>query len=318
MVAKNERMSSFNWCLVFFLALISVVAFGIDLYFNYTFTNGRQYANQTPRDVSDRYMTQITPASWVFSIWSVIYGLLVIWYIYVFYLLLCRQSRNNLPLFPGIFWLLFTAVHSLNALWLYFYLHNSMIISGVILIVITLVLYLMNAIAFRVCWFDVVRSNKRNTQDIESNDEDLVELSQCEIILLRLLTLNGLPMYATWCTIATCLQWTSLFKYTIFHWSDNVSCIVSLSLLSALLLIYWNMDLLTKREYFVWTWFSCFTLVVAFTAIIDRNNSFGGPRKPGLFFAFILLIISVFVIVLKAFTLCLCPPRYYNPRFSRV
>jgi len=305
--------------LTLFLALVSVVAFGIDLYVNYAFTNG-QYKSRSERNVTNNHLTQITPAQWVFMIWNVIYGLLIIWYIYVFYLLLCRQllSRSGKsPLFPGIFWFLFTIVHILNGVWIYCFLHNSMVLAGIIVIVLTLMLYLLNMIAFRVCWWDVTSYDRTNKNDPES-DEDMVELSRCEIELLKYLTLNGLPLYAMWCTIVACIQWAIIFKYSIFHWSDNVSCIVVLSVLSLLLLIYWNMELLMKREYFTCTWLPDIALILAFSAIIDRYNYIGGMHRPGLFYVFILLIVSIVSILLKFFTLCLCPPKNDNPRFSRV
>jgi len=303
------------------LALVSAATFGVDLYVNYAFAN-RDYRSRSFNDVTNRYMTQITPASWVFMIWTVIYGLLIIWYIYVFYLLLCRQllaRSNKSPLFPGIFWFIFIIVNVLNGVWIYCFLHNSMVLAGVILVVLTLMLYLLNMIAYRVCWWDVTYNGNsaNNKNDVEHDNDDIVELSRCEIALLRFLTLNGLPLYAIWCTVATCLQWTIIFKYFIFHWSDNVSSIVTLSILSLLLLMYWNLDLLVKREYFVWTWSTYIALIVAFSAIIDRYNYIGGMYRPGLFFAFILLIVSIVGLLIKAFTLCLCPPKCEH-RFSRV
>jgi hypothetical protein len=286
-------------------------------------TTGRgQNTKYSPEEITNRYMTQITPSLWMFRIWGVIYGLLIIWYIYIFYLLLCRQlfsRKNKSPLFPGIFWLLFIIVNVLNAIWLYLFLNRYMTLSGIIIIILTLMLYLLNMIAYRVCWLDVAscRCNSQYDNDVESND-DIVELSTCEIILLRLLTLNGLPLYAMWCTIASCIQWAMILQYFTFHWSSNVSSIVVLSVLSLILLIYWNIDLMAKRSYFVWTWLPWFALIAGLIAILDRYNSFGSERRPGLFFAFILLVVSGFMLMMKFFSLLLCPPRYDSPRFSRV
>jgi len=274
------------------------------------------------------YMTQITPPQGVSSIWYTVFGILTVWYIFVFYLLLCRQifsRRNKSPLFPGIFWLLLIIIHVLNATWLYLFFHNHMVISGIILIILTLILYLLNVIAYRICWLDVTCNTNCNNDDLEygncnnsNNNSDIVELSSCEIAFLRILTLNGLPLYAMWCSLLTCIQWAMILQYFTFHLSDNVSTVITLAILSVVLILYWHMDLLVKREYFVHTWAPSVVLIVTFSVIISRNHSIGGEHKPGLLFVFILLIISAFMTLIKLISLCLCPPKHYYPRFSRV
>jgi len=175
-------------------------------------------------------------------------------------------------------------------------------------------------IAYRICVLDVTvyHANKDSNDPEFANSDDLVELSSCEIYLLRLLTLNGLPLYAMWCTIATCIQWTIIFQYFLFHLSDNLSSIITLTVLTVILLMYWHMELLVKREYFVWTHLPDILLIVAFSSIIARHHSIGGHHKPGLFFAFILLIVSTAMGLVKFFSRCLCPPKSNDPGFSRV
>jgi hypothetical protein len=305
------------------LATASIVTFAVDLYFNFEMT--MVHKKNEEKDITDKYMTQITPANWLFMVWIVIYALLILWYVYVFYLLCCRQlcSRKlKTPLFPGIFWLTFIIINVLNAIWLHLFLNHHMLVSGIVLIVLDVMLYLICMMAYRICWMDVTCYNSnRYNNDAESNNDnnDTVELSCCEIMLLRLLTLNGLPLYAMWCTVATAIQWTIIFQYFTFHWSDNVSSIINLSILSAIILAYWHMDHLVKREYFVYTWLPWVVLVVSFASIIDRYHSIGGHHKPGLFFAFILLIVTSAIIVFKLFCLTCCPPKpNNNPGFSRV
>jgi len=89
-------------------------------------------------------------------------------------------------------------------------------------------------------------------------------------------------------------------------------------ILTMILLIYWSLDLLFARKYTVWTWLSCFGLIAGFSGIISRRHSVGGMHSPGLLFAFILLIVSCVVVVLKLFSLCMCRPNPPSPRFSRV
>jgi len=250
-------------------------------------------------------------------------------YLCIFFLLLrqlCSRS-NKSPLFPGIFWFLFIIVNILNAVWIYSFYHSSMILAGVILAVLTLVLYLLNMIAFRVCWFDVYSNGNNNNNnsssaadknDVESADVDLVELSHCELMFLKLLTLNGLPLYAMWCTIATGIQWSMIFKYYLFHLSDNTACIIDLSILSVVLIMYWHAEHYHKRLYLSCTWLPYLALIVAFSGMIDRYHSIGGMHRPALLFAFILLIVTIINYFIKLLTTCMCPSKVENPRFSLV
>lgn len=336
-------MNALSYCLTLALATISIVAFGVDLYMNYGFTmnknnnnnNGNNnstsngysmssfYKNTKEMQFSKQHLTQITPSYWIFATWDVIYILLAVWYIFVFYLLLFRQlccGRNKSPLFPGIFWFLLIVVHVLNGLWVYLFEKNNFVISGIIILILTFLLFLVNMIASRVCWLDVTYDKTNNDDnDVERcNDDDIVELSRCEIVLLRSLTLNGLPLYAIWCSVASAIQWAIIFQYFTFHWSAGLASVVPLAVLSVVLLIYWFVELILQRQFFVYTWLTAISLILSFGAIIQRYHSIGDANHPGLFFAFILLIVSGAMMLFKFLTLCCCPPKYDNPRFSHI
>jgi hypothetical protein len=326
MAFKNSKshFHLISWCCTFLLVVICAITYIIDLYVNIALYNHREahhhrYENRSPEHVFHKYMTQISPASWLVIVWPILYILLIIWFIYIFYLLMCRQlcSRDNKsPLFPTFFWFLFIIVNVLNAVWLSLFTRHDLVISGIVLLVLTVMLYVLNMMAYRVCWKEVTYSNDAN--DVESYDEDIVELSRCETMLLRILTLNGLSLYAMWCTITACFQWAMIFKYSLFHWSDNVSCILSLAVLTVVLLMYWAMCILLKRDYFVWTWLPSFALITALIAIMCKRHSIGGLHAPGVFFAFILLLVSGAMTLLQFLSVCLCRPKSPSPRFSRV
>jgi hypothetical protein len=307
-------MNCLSYCCTLFLAVISAITFGVDLWVNYESAANMHRIKR----ISNNHPTQIEPANWMFGVWVVIYVLFVIWYLYIFLLLfrqICCGRRNKSPLFPGIFWLIFIIINVLNGLWIHLYVKNYMVISGIILAVLTLMLYLINMIAFRVCWFDVTYEKPYNDDE---RDDDIVELSRCEVGLLRFTTLNGLPLYAIWCTVATALQWTMIFQYDTFHWSSTVSSIVTLSILSFVLFMFWFMEIISLRKYFTYTWLPSILLIVVFSSIIARAHSMGGSHRPGLLFAFVLLIVSSAMLLVKFFTLCCCPPRYEDQRCSRV
>lgn len=82
-------MHCLSYCLSLLFAIISLVTFGVDLYVNYATINGH---NNKEFDITNDHLTQITPVSVIFMIvWNVIYGILILWYLFMFYLLLCLK-----------------------------------------------------------------------------------------------------------------------------------------------------------------------------------------------------------------------------------
>lgn len=326
MVYKNSRsrFQMLSWCCSCFLALICAALFAIDLYFNIALSDHdnvkhHRYQQLTPSNFISQYWMPITPASWTFIVWIVLYALITLWFLFVFYLMMCRQlcSRDmKSSLFPSIFWFLFSIVHILNGVWLYLGLRQNIVISGIVLLVLTIMLYVLWMMVSRVCWQDVTAYNDSN--DVESSDDEVIELSCCEVMLLRLLTLNIFPFYAIWCTLMACLQWAIIFHYSLFHWSQNLSCIISLAVLSVFLLMYWMLSSFVKREWFTWTWLPTISVIVGCIAVIVRQHTIGGRHAPAVLFVFILMLVSIAVLVFRFVTLCLCPPKFSNHRFSRV
>jgi len=326
MVYKNSHshFQMLSWCCSCLLALFCGALFAVDLYVNIALSNHHDvkhhhYEQLTPNSFIHNYWMPITPASWTIFIWIILYASLIVWFFYVFYLMMCRQlcSRDmKSPLFPSIFWFLFCIVHILNGVWLYLDLRQNIVISGIILLVLTIMLYVLWMMASRVCWVDVTSCHDSN--DVESCDDEAIELSRCEIILLKVLTLNIFPLYAIWSTLNACLQWAIIFHYSLLHWNQNLSCILPLIVLSIILLIYWMISLFLKREWFVWTWLPNIAVIVACHAVTDSQHTIGGRHAPAVLFVFILMIVSYAVLFFRTLTLCLCPPKFSSHRFSRV
>jgi len=162
---KNKpQYQSLSWCCNFLLAILCAIIFGFNVYFNGSLACPkifRHYANYTPNEVMHHYMTQITLGSYLYWLWGAVYAIMIMWFIYVFYLLLCRVScsrDNKIPLFSGFFWFLFIIVNLLNSLWLYLFVHHHILISGIILLTTTVMLYALNILAYRLCFVDIVES----------------------------------------------------------------------------------------------------------------------------------------------------------------
>lgn len=82
-------------------------------------------------EVSDRYATLLTPASYAFSIWSLIYLLLVVFAVYQARDLFKPSSKNDLPEKLGPY---FVLANIGNALWTYVFVSDLIGLSVVILV----------------------------------------------------------------------------------------------------------------------------------------------------------------------------------------
>lgn len=266
--------------------------------------------------VVNTHRTQITPATWFYYSFYVIYPLLIIWYLYMFYLIVLRLlfKRNKSTIFPGTFWILCIVSNVLDIIGNYFFGNQNYVLSSIIFTIDLLIMYLLTMIGYYVCWSEI---DYENEDDCPSWRKDRLDLHKWEIILLRLLTLNAFPLAAIMGTILTFFQWSYVLKYFALHLSDNVACIIALAILAVFLMIFWHMDSCFFRNYFVYTWLPAIGIIFSFAAVIARQHQIGGKQKPALLFAFILLIYSVIYFVLKMLLLCVRSPRE-NPRFARI
>lgn len=229
-------------------------------------------------------------------------------------------KKNRSTIFPATFWILFIICSGLDVLGGYWFMKNRLLFLSITSTVQAFVLYLLTIVAFFVCWSDIRDENDVDVNNIECDrrmNNNKYGLNKCEIILLRILTLNGIPFWTMIVTILTALRWMYTFEYT-FHWGDSFSCVLGLSLLTVVLLIYWSMDTCFIGKYMVWTWTPPLALIFCFAAIIINHHQIGNKHKPALLFTFVLLIATIFFFVVKIFSLCLRNSRQPNPRFSRV
>ena len=96
-------------------------------------------------EVSDRYATLLTPATYAFSIWSLIYALLVAFVVYQARDIFKPDKGNELPQKMGVY---FIVASILNGLWTYVFVSEQILLSVGVLagLVISLfvVLYRLN------------------------------------------------------------------------------------------------------------------------------------------------------------------------------
>lgn len=91
-------------------------------------------------DMSDKYATLLTPASYAFSIWLLIYLLLISFVIYQARDLIKPRTTNNLPQKIGP-WFIIASI--CNGLWTYIFVSELVGLSVVMLLTLTLALYIL-------------------------------------------------------------------------------------------------------------------------------------------------------------------------------
>lgn len=92
------------------------------------------------KDISDKYATFLTPASYAFSIWSVIYLLLIVFVVYQARDLFKPSENNSVPQKTG---LLFIIASIANGLWTFIFVKELIGLSVVVLFILTASLYLL-------------------------------------------------------------------------------------------------------------------------------------------------------------------------------
>lgn len=91
-------------------------------------------------DISDKYATFLTPAGYAFSIWSLIYVLLVVFVIYQARDIFKSRKDNDLPQKVGP-WFIIASI--CNGLWTYIFVSEMVGLSVVVLLLLTGSLYVL-------------------------------------------------------------------------------------------------------------------------------------------------------------------------------
>ena len=124
------------------LQIANVLAFVITIYFNYASSAG-VFNDMTQADMSAKYPTLFTPAGYAFSIWGVIYLLLLSFVIYQSRSLFVKVRDDAFVLKTGWWFVLSCAA---NSLWCYLFVSDMVLAS---MIVIFLILFCLLKIVLK-------------------------------------------------------------------------------------------------------------------------------------------------------------------------
>lgn len=119
--------------------IISFLIFIITLVVNYLSTSG--LIGSTQKEISDRYRNFITPDSFAFSIWGIIYLLIFSFLIYQIYLVF--KNRYNNETYDQINkYFILTCI--LNIIWNILWVNNQIELSTIFIFLLTIVLAMLN------------------------------------------------------------------------------------------------------------------------------------------------------------------------------
>ncbi|KAA8580742.1 uncharacterized protein si:ch211-161h7.5 [Etheostoma spectabile] len=232
---------------------------------------------ETTSNISDKYITQITPAGWTFTIWSIIYIFLASVLVYVLSGI-CRKNAYGYvycspAILPHGFYVAWCLNLSLNTAWLFLWDRKLMPAALAFLILLALTNYVM--IFFSCC-------------GLQNYGAWLNKYHKVDLWLHRVLVQNGVAIYATWTTIASLINLTIVLNYDA-NMSPTDAATTSLSVLTVVLFVWFFLEnfVLDKHVRYILTIYP--VVIWAVTGAFTKNNT-ADPTRNNIFTAVLLAV----------------------------
>lgn len=244
-------------------------------------------------NVSAFYETEITPAGWTFSIWTLINVWQGAWLIYGLSTL-CRRWRGSpLHLQPGHMPLLLYASFCVTCIgynsWLVTWANSELGAALAMVIIMSL--------SLDVCLWSSYRALKAHTSEL------VAERMRYEVWLVRVLVQNGLALYATWVAIATLLNLTVVLQYRSGV-DDQVAATVSLGLLTTAVIGWFILDNFFWDVYVRYTVTPYLVTIWALAGILDKHwdSSSGASSFAAYLMALVLVesVVKLIIMIIRA------------------
>ena len=260
--------------------LFNAAVFLLVLLFNYYASRPNEgpfrhlFGNATTGGASGKFYIEITPASWAFSIWGLIYAWQAAWIIYSL-TFLCRKSTPEL--ISPVLLLMYAFSSFANIGWLIVWSRELIQAASILLFAIAFFLYGTMAISYA-------------TVNIVSR-----AVSKRDFILIQVLVSNGLALYATWCTIASLLNLTMALTY-VHGVSQDIASTISLVILAVEVIVWFSLEN-TILDKFVRYTLTIYPVVIwALSASINKNWD---PAKRNSIISVILLAMACTLLVVR-------------------
>ena len=236
---------------------------------------------RTQVNVSRTYPTEITPSDATFAIWGVIYFLQVAWSIYALTLNVRTDFGDILPAKFFSYYILSTAC---NVLWLFAWarVQFGMSLSLIFGIALCLVLSLIYASAGLYNYLKQFPSKK--------GKPNLVD-----VWCVRILIQNGILFYATWVSIATCINLAVYVEYNLGV-DGSKAATASLAILTSVIILWFIMENFVVQEYTRFVVSEYIVLVIALSGVVKAHWTDGHGNQA---FELALLILSGVLLIAR-------------------
>ncbi|XP_074477825.1 uncharacterized protein LOC141759566 [Sebastes fasciatus] len=237
---------------------------------------------ETTSNISDEFVTEITPAGWTFTIWSIIYIFLALVLVYIVSGIFRKNAYGYVYSSPAIlphgFFVTWCLNLGLNTAWLFLWDRKLMPAALAFLILIALTNYTM---IFFSC------------HGLHNYGGWLNKYHKVDLWLHRVLVQNGIAIYATWTTIASLINLTIVLTHEA-NMSSTDAATVSLSILTVVLFVWFFLEnsVLDKHVRYILTIYP--VVVWAVTGVFTKNNDAADTTRNNIFTIALLAVACTF------------------------
>jgi len=248
----------------------------------------------------------VTPAGWTFTIWAFIYIWQLVLIIYS-HTLLCRRNMTGYHyVSPAHIHPAFYAIYIINCVfnlgWIFLFDRQYMEVALVFLIAVACTLYTCGVL---VCW-------SLNNAGAAMETLGMVK----DIWMTRIIVLNGIAFYGTWCTVATLLNLSIVIQYRAGV--DAITVVwVALGILTAEITGWFVLENFVFDRHLRYCFSQYIVLPIALGGILSKNYA---PDTPHMTYVIFLLCLSgalgltkIIVIAVRSWK---CPITYTRPAIS--
>ena len=267
---------------------VNFLTLGVLLFFSYLSTKPSQLFPRTQVNVSHSHPTEITPSDGTFAIWGVIYTLQVAWTIYTLSLNVRTDYGDILPAKVYSYYILSSVC---NLLWLFAWarVQFGMSLALIFGIALCLVLSVIYASAGLFSYLKQFPSKKG-------------EVNKLDVWCVRILVQNGILFYATWVSIATCINVAVYLEYNLGVSSSRAGT-AALAILTSVIILWFILENFVVQEYTRFVLSEYIVLVIALSGVVKAHWTDGHGNQTFelalLILAGVLLIARIALIVVQ-------------------
>ncbi|XP_077982438.1 uncharacterized protein LOC144437385 [Glandiceps talaboti] len=281
--------------LIFLFFLIYLATLAINGLANIPELDLKIFRNTTG-DISDKYILNITPANWTFTIWGIIYSWFSLAVIY-FLTTICRKNQTDYvyvrpQVLTPTFYIILALNLGLNTAWLVLWDRELMQYAFIVLVLVCLTLYTCLFIVHKNLWKHL---------------SPMMRHQKLDVWCIRILVHNGIAIYATWCTVATLLNTGVVLVYW-YDLTQETAGLICLSILSLEVVVWFLLETFVLDKWVRYTLTVWAVIIWALAGILDLNWD---TSNATCIFSIVLIVVAscifIFRIILFTWRVCKRP-----------